>query len=183
MNEDKYTRASRTQKLLYEKSKSDRPGVFKAVLPLPVSANDLHTVRRRGGVMLTAAARAYYARMAAILPGLWPFEPWAEERLRLEYTLYESDMRKRDVSNYVKSLQDAMEGFVYVNDSQIDEVLCLRGQLRETPEVLVVVSVIKNPLIREPLSKVRRRKKKEDVKTANQNAKIKAMRVAGLTQY
>lgn len=132
-------------------------------------------------MMLTASAREYYNFMARLLPGLWPFEPWSEERIRLEYTLHESDMRKRDVSNYVKSLQDALEGFVYVNDSQIDEVLCLRGELREVPEVSVVVSVIQNPLIREPLRKTRARKKKSEMESETKKAKIKALRAAGLS--
>lgn len=159
------------------------PRVFKATLPLPVSVNDLHTPRRGGGVMLTSAARLYYQKMAAILPGLWPHAPWQTERLRLTYTLHESDLRRRDVSNYVKALQDGLEGFVYANDSQLDEVVCLRGELRGTPEVYVEVSVIEQPLVREPLKKAKADRDKADADFASKQAKNKAMRMAGLKVF
>lgn len=124
----------------------DRPLEFNAELPLPVSVNDLHTLRQSGsGVCLTQAARSYYWRMSELMPKLWPWAPFATERLRLEYSLHETDHRRRDVSNYVKSLQDGMEGFLYVNDSQIDEVLAVRGEMTETPFVRVRVLVIESP--------------------------------------
>lgn len=177
---DKFDRAAALYKNLEKAMPNpERPREFRATLPLPVSANDLHT-RSRRGVILTANARTYYQRMATLLPGLWPFLPWADERLRLEYTLHESDMRRRDVSNYCKSLQDAMEGFIYVNDCQIDEVVCRRGQLREIPEVYVVVSVIDDPLVREPLKRVKKERDQADAEFATKQAKMRALRLAGL---
>ena len=181
---DKYTRKVEAMEILKDIVESnggslERPSSFRATLPLPVSANDMH-IRSRYGVALSAQCKAYYARMRSILPALWPHEPWAEERLRLEYTLHESDMRRRDVSNYVKSLQDAMEGFIYANDSQLDEVVCRRGDLREVPEVVVVVSIIEEPLVRTPLKKVRKARDKADAEFATKQAKMRALRLAGV---
>jgi len=89
-------------------------------------------------------------------------------------------MRRRDVSNYVKSLQDALEGFIYANDSQLDEVVCRRGELREVPEVYVVVSVIEDPLVRTPLKKVKKARDEADAEFATKQAKLRALRLAGL---
>lgn len=181
---DKYTRNADAMRTLADVADShgtplERPKAFRATLPLPVSTNDMH-IRSRYGVVLSASCRAYYARMKALLPALWPYQPWHEERLRLEYTLHESDMRRRDVSNYVKSLQDALEGFIYANDSQLDEVVCRRGELREVPEVYVVVSVIEDPLVRTPLKKVKKARDEADAEFATKQAKMRAMRLAGL---
>lgn len=43
--------------------------------------------------------------------------------------LYEPDKRRRDVSNYLKLIQDALARIAFVDDSQIDDVHVMRGGL------------------------------------------------------
>lgn len=145
------------------KKHSKRPLFFEAKLPLPCSVNDLHAIRRGGrGLCLSAKGREYYRLMGELMPTLWPWYPWEEERLKLEYTLHETDHRRRDVTNYVKALQDGMEGFIYADDSQIDEVVAKRGEMTEEPYVHVKVSVIKNPVDRVKVKKTPAQERREE---------------------
>jgi crossover junction endodeoxyribonuclease RusA len=51
-------------------------------------------------------------------------------RLKVKVYLYPPDKRKRDIDNNMKSLLDAMEhAGLYENDSQIDELHIIRGEL------------------------------------------------------
>jgi Holliday junction resolvase RusA-like endonuclease len=43
-------------------------------------------------------------------------------RLKVSYEFHFKGIRKLDVDNYIKPLQDTLEGFIYVNDEQIDEI-------------------------------------------------------------
>lgn len=63
-------------------------------------------------------------------------------RLQMEIVLYPRDRRVQDIDNRVKALWDALEGWVYENDSQIDILIVKRGEIRKGGGCLVMIEEI-----------------------------------------
>jgi len=63
-------------------------------------------------------------------------------RLQMEIVLYPRDRRMQDIDNRVKALWDALEGWVYENDSQIDVLIVKRGEVRKGGGCLVMIEEI-----------------------------------------
>ena len=64
------------------------------------------------------------------------------KRLRMEVTLYPRDRRIQDIDNRIKALWDALEGWVYEDDAQIDILLVQRGEIRKGGGCLVMIEEI-----------------------------------------
>ena len=64
------------------------------------------------------------------------------KRLRMEVTLYPRDRRIQDIDNRIKALWDALEGWVYEDDAQIDLLLVQRGEIRKGGGCLVLIDEI-----------------------------------------
>ncbi|WP_158612486.1 RusA family crossover junction endodeoxyribonuclease [Leptotrichia sp. OH3620_COT-345] len=47
-------------------------------------------------------------------------------KLKVKIKLFFKDNRKRDIDNYNKGVLDAMTGFIYEDDSQIDELFLVK---------------------------------------------------------
>lgn len=105
-------------------------------LEFPPSVNHLlHSGSKRR--YLSPVARRYYALATAskISPQLT-----LQGRLRLHVTLYPPDRRRRDIDNSLKAIMDfLMHANVYQDDSQIDELIVIRGEVRKPGSVLVRV--------------------------------------------
>jgi Holliday junction resolvase RusA-like endonuclease len=99
-------------------------------LPFPISQNQIYKRRAMGkgkskgrGLMLTDEAKAYKfeaglkAKMQMNKQGLSIFS----SPVVLEMKWYPPDRRKRDGSNLVKVLFDALNNIVYTDDSLIEE--------------------------------------------------------------
>lgn len=65
-------------------------------------------------------------------------------RLKITYYFYPPDKRKRDISNYVKALEDAMQdGGAFLNDSQVDFFSVERGHPIPGGRAVVKIEEIK----------------------------------------
>ena len=60
-------------------------------------------------------------------------------RLQMEIVLYPRDRRLQDIDNRVKALWDALEGWVYEDDAQIDVLIVKRGEIRKGGGCLVMI--------------------------------------------
>lgn len=86
----------------------------------PVSLNNAYFNRSKGRTM-TAEARAWKELVA------WHARrahsgPPTKERVSVGIWLYFPDQRRRDLSNHVKLIEDAMTGIIYEDDCLIDEL-------------------------------------------------------------
>lgn len=61
------------------------------------------------------------------------------DRLAVSVCLFWADLRRRDLDNAAKSVLDALNGGVWADDSQIDDLRILRRLDRERPRAFVVV--------------------------------------------
>ena len=57
----------------------------------------------------------------------------------LRVFLFMGDKRKRDLDNCLKSISDALNKLLYNDDSQIDELFCLRDYDARSPRAVVTV--------------------------------------------
>jgi len=64
------------------------------------------------------------------------------KRLRMDVTLYPRDRRIQDIDNRIKALWDALEGWVYEDDAQIDVLIVQRGEIRKGGGCLVMIDEI-----------------------------------------
>ena len=65
------------------------------------------------------------------------------ERLKIELTFFLPDKRKRDPTNLLKGLLDALEGVVYNDDKQIDALAGHKAGLdREKPRVEISIGLL-----------------------------------------
>lgn len=119
----------------------------------PVSSNALHAPMN-GGIVLTTAARQYYWQVAEMLRVKYGCKPMLG-RIRADVWFHESDLRKRDINNFTKSLFDALEsGKVFEDDSQIDETHLYRGELRSPAQIRIKLTQIDGPIKRKTLKKI-----------------------------
>ena len=66
-----------------------------------------------------------------------------KSRLRVIIYLHPPDKRKRDIDNYAKALLDALtHSQVWLDDSQIDELQIVRGEIKKPGECLVHIGDI-----------------------------------------
>lgn len=91
---------------------------------------------KRAFPILSAEAREYKARMATYAAGLQP----SQEPVSLTIRLYRP-RKAGDIDGPLKPLLDALQGLLYVNDSQIVELHVTRHDDKERPRVEVEVGV------------------------------------------
>ncbi len=108
-------------------------------LPFPPSTN--HIWRRASGknrskkMMLSEGALRYRAFVALVIrhevligDRICASSLPLTERIALEIVLHPVDKKKRDLDNFVKSVQDALtHAGVWKDDSQIDDLRVIRG--------------------------------------------------------
>lgn len=123
-----------------QKPTTNTSGSVNLTLPMPVSSNAMY-VPVEGRVVLSAAARTYYAEMYNIMEreGVQTLTG----RLCVHMWVHEKDKRRRDINNLTKTLFDALQRCkVYVDDSQIDETHIYRGEISEKPYVRIEITTI-----------------------------------------
>ena len=123
------------------------------ILPFPVSINAYwasRVIKVKGRSMATvyvsSEGKQFQKAVAdAVAEQLKGHEP-LEGRLSVTLKFYQPNARVCDISNYVKTTEDAMtRACVWIDDSQIDRELLIRGPIsRDRPRVEVSVSVLRN---------------------------------------
>jgi Holliday junction resolvase RusA-like endonuclease len=113
---------------------SDATTVPRIVLPFKALAgdNERHAMLKRGGSRVIGSSERYRNCLnVCVHLAASQYAHQRGERIkgpaRMTITLYEPDKRHRDIGNYVKMIADSLIGSAYVDDSQIDELLVLRG--------------------------------------------------------
>jgi crossover junction endodeoxyribonuclease RusA len=95
-------------------------------LPYPPSLNHLHAVVH-GRKVLSAKGRAYYAEVARSVMAQ-SVAPFGGKRISYTVTAFPPDNRRRDLSNLVKAVEDALtHAGVWNDDSQVDAMTWRRG--------------------------------------------------------
>lgn len=114
---------------------------FATDLPYPPTVNTYWRHASIGGacrVFTTKKGKAYRREVQALLMA----EKAYSGRLMVVITAHPPDRRKRDLDNILKSLLDAMQGSLYEDDSQIDELLIKRGEVIPGGKVRVTLETI-----------------------------------------
>jgi len=114
--------------------------VFMYQLPYPPSVNHIYARTKRGGVMLNPNAKAYREE---VIYTIGKGHTMLTGRLRVHVDAYMPDKRIRDVSNILKSLEDAMtHAGIWQDDSQIDDLRVVRKGIESPGRVVVSVTQI-----------------------------------------
>lgn len=118
-------------------------GTLSLILPYPPSINHLHrrvVIKGRARTLLSKRAREYYrdVRMACRLQGV--AGRLLLGRLRVCVWLYPPDGRKRDISNTIKAVEDALtHAKVWKDDSLVDHLTLIRCERKAAGEVRVEI--------------------------------------------
>jgi crossover junction endodeoxyribonuclease RusA len=106
-------------------------------LPVPPSTNNLYRNVRGKGRVLNKDGRAYkeLARMVAMGARL----PLLRGDVCLTLVVYFPNRRRRDLSNTLKIVEDAMKGIAYADDSQVARIVMSRGYDNANPRCELTV--------------------------------------------
>jgi crossover junction endodeoxyribonuclease RusA len=122
---------------------TDHPTTLTLTLPWPPSKNRLHRTIIRGKfptVILSKAARDYFAKVRAQLAGVAGFGP---ARLSLEIYLYPPTRRGFDLDGRCVGLLDALENAgIFDNDNQVDRLIVERCEIHKGGMALVQLEEI-----------------------------------------
>ena len=99
-------------------------------LPIPPTANHLHTVSR-GRKIKSQAARAYAHEVGWLITDYLvshrqAWKPTPNDRLRVDALIYPKDRRKFDIANREKALLDSVFACLDADDSQVDVLVLKR---------------------------------------------------------
>ena len=95
----------------------DSTDCHEAILPWPVSVNALYRARGRR-VYVSARGKAFKQACGIIFAGTKLV--YETERVWLDIEVHPPDNRRRDISNLIKIVEDALPWFT--DDSQVDEI-------------------------------------------------------------
>jgi Holliday junction resolvase RusA-like endonuclease len=112
------------------------------LLGAPLSTNNIY--RSRGSVrFLMAKARALKDSYIVQARQQWRQPPLAVP-LKVAITLYFGDKRVRDWDNYHKLSQDALNGVVWADDSQIMEAVVKKDYDKVNPRIVIDIVPLDN---------------------------------------
>ena len=93
----------------------------EAILPWPVSVNSLYRARGKR-IYVSARGKAFKKACGTIFAGTKMV--YETERVWLDIEVYPPDNRRRDISNLIKIVEDALPWFR--DDSQVDKIKIIR---------------------------------------------------------
>jgi crossover junction endodeoxyribonuclease RusA len=118
-----------------------QPRRVELVLPFPPSTNNIYFNGKKGRV-LTDKGREYHKTVAEYV-AQQKADVMFTGRLAMYLIFYPPDNRRRDLSNFVKALENGLKNAgVYKDDSLIDELKLVRGEARAFGIVNVVVRAL-----------------------------------------
>lgn len=108
-----------------------------------------HRPRFTGGYAYTDSRTRKYEQHVRVC-AMQALEKWrgdhrrwnAAKRFILSISVYMPDKRKRDLDNCLKSISDALNGLLYDDDSQLDEIYAARFLDKEKPRVDVRIATL-----------------------------------------
>lgn len=117
------------------------PSPIRLALPWAVVCPDNR--KYVGGRMaLTDRYRRSKVAIAGLAREAWPHGP-RDGRLAITAVVHAPDRKRRDLANLAKGLHDALEGVLYHDDAQLDDVRYVRGAIdRARPRVELTVSTL-----------------------------------------
>jgi crossover junction endodeoxyribonuclease RusA len=119
-------------------------------LPFPPSVNNYYRTNFKSKVVhLSTKGRQFKDSMISEMKAdLLKFSSFQSslpltERLSVTIDLYADSYRKYDIDNRIKACLDSLEGTVYLNDNQIDELIVRRQEVdKENSRCLVTICVM-----------------------------------------
>ena len=103
-------------------------GVIK-ITGSPVSVNEMYLRGKGSRLYMSAKGRDWKERVAAEAFVQWKVEqklPVIQTKCGLTVEVCFADKRRRDISNILKAIEDAMIGIVLKDDSLIDRIFVVR---------------------------------------------------------
>lgn len=94
---------------------------------------------RRGRTYVPTEVQSYRNLLALSATAAKPASWNKDNRYALEIVVHYRDGKRRDLENLISVVQDALNGIVWADDSQIDDVRAVRGEVRTEGEVWVNV--------------------------------------------
>jgi crossover junction endodeoxyribonuclease RusA len=111
--------------------------MIRLTLPVPPSLN--HYLR--GRVYKTQEAKIYQSDVQVYCAQQGVLDP-TDKPIKVTFRWY-PERKSGDLDNRIKVLQDALEGYAYVNDRQIREIHAYRMKVdRKNPRVEIEIEVI-----------------------------------------
>ena len=108
--------------------------IYTAILPWPVSVNSLY--RSRGSRVYVSAKGKAFKSACGIIFADTPMV-YETERVWLDMEVYPPDNRKRDISNLIKIVEDALPWFR--DDSQVDKLTIVRCEKDSRKKGYIIV--------------------------------------------
>jgi Holliday junction resolvase RusA-like endonuclease len=105
-----------------------------------------------------AKQRAYQANVRMHALAARPRGPWLPSkhaRYRVDVEAFLPDERRRDLDNVAKTILDALNGVLYLDDSQVVTLLVATHIDRERPRVEVAVAEVEREVVPAPRSRQR----------------------------
>lgn len=107
------------------------------VLPLPPSTNNLYRNVPGKGRVLNKQGREYKQNARMLAMGARP--TFIQGDVRLALAVYFPNRRRRDLSNTLKIIEDALKGITYADDSQVARIELTRYYDNANPRAVVTV--------------------------------------------
>ena len=126
--------------------------MIRVTLPWPISINAYwksRVIKSKGrhisSIYVSSAGKQFQSDVAAAVESQLKQHQPMRGRLSVIFKFHQPNARECDISNYVKTTEDAMtKAGVWIDDSQIDRGLLIRGEIsRSRPRVEVTVTVLK----------------------------------------
>ena len=105
-----------------------------AILPWPVSVNSLYRAKGKK-IYITAKGKAFKKACGIIFAGIKMV--YETERVWLDIEVYPPDNRRRDISNLIKIVEDALPWFK--DDSQVDKIEIIRCEKDHRKKGYIIV--------------------------------------------
>lgn len=112
------------------------------MLPMPPSVNNLYRNIRGGGRVSTRAYREWRAEAYHAIKFAKP--PYYSGRVRLTMAFGRPDERRRDVSNFVKAIEDALVHMMVIEDDSLVQSISAEWTTEHPGQVAVTVEQIQS---------------------------------------
>lgn len=123
-----------------------RAGIVTIDIPFHALVSDNQKFTGGRGHTLTQAYRRAFGFLHNAVKDYWTPRDSLEHTMALRCVMYPPDKRRRDAGNYRKLVTDALNGTVYVDDSQLVSETWQRGPVdKKNPRFLLTLEAAPDP--------------------------------------